>query len=120
VQFFLNYVLWPFVGGAGFMYFGIMNPGGTMWWFLVLWFLPWLIWPLRRGRRRVLDARLEKCEKESDILGGLVLVIGLPVIMVFAGVVGSGLVPIYMEEVLGIDVRAKIEEVQKHVERDGY
>ena len=118
MQFFAYYVLWPFVGGSGFCYFGIMQPD-FMWWFLGLWFLPWLTWPVGRYRRRYIDAIVESFKKDTDEAGeantfaAMAIGLGPTAIMILSSLLGVTLTPIYMEEVLSIDVPARIEEIQE-------
>ena len=113
MQFFLNFVLWPFVGGVGFMYFGVMVSNASAWWFLGIWFVPWVTWPLGPRRRLLVDAQIKECKKELDLLGGLILTIGVVATMFLASTAGSSLTATYLERVRGIDIPARLEELQK-------
>jgi hypothetical protein len=123
MQFFIYYVLWPFIGGAGFCYLGLMRPE-FVWYYLIAWFLPWVAWPIGTRRRRHMDAIIEEFKTEAEKAGqvnffaALSLAIGPPIIMVLAAMLGTHLAPVYMEEVLGIDVQTRIEEIQSSVESD--
>ena len=120
MQFALYYVFWPFFGGAGFCYFGIMDHS-FMWWFLAFWFLPWIIWPVGKYRRRYMLDQIEAATKEVKESGegaagkALALGLGPTIVMILAGILGTYFAPVYMEAVLGIDVQAHIEEIQKDV-----
>lgn len=125
MQFFVYYVFWPFMGGAGFIYTGLMHTE-YMWYFLVGWFLPWIAWPIGTYRRRQMNALIDELEAEAEKTGeanapgALALAIGPLLIMVLSGMLGSNLAPLLMEEVMGIDVQARIEEIQENVKREGH
>jgi hypothetical protein len=121
MQFALYYVLWPFIGGAGFIYIGLMIPE-AMWWFLILWFLPWVTWPVGTYRRRYMNAQMEAFKAEAEKAGevsampAIGLVVGPPMVMVLAAMIGTFLAPIYIEDVMGVDLQARVEQMQQEAE----
>ena len=125
MQFFVYYVFWPFVLGAGFIFLSIM--GESPWTFMAIWLLPWLTWPIGTYRRRQMNLFVEQFKKEADEEGGasmfkaFALALGPVFIMVLSGHLGAVVAPVYMEEMMNIDVRAQIEEVTKRAqEGNGY
>lgn len=119
MQFFIFYVFWPFVLGAGFIYLSIM--GMSPWSFLVIWMLPWLTWPIGKYRRRMMTAAVNELAKEAEEAGEvnglktLALTIGPVFIMFMSSQAGVMFAPIYMEAV-GINVEAQLEQLQQETE----
>ena len=119
MQFFIYYVFWPFVLGAGFIYLSIM--GMDPWSFLIIWMLPWLTWPVGKYRRRMMTAAVNELAAEAEAAGEvpglktLALTIGPILIMFLSSQAGVMFAPIYMEAV-GIDVPAQLERLQQETE----
>ena len=117
MQLFVYYVFWPFVGTSGAMYLGLMDPG-TEWVFFIGWFLPWVFWPVGRYRRRYARSLVAAFETEVEegvhpgALQGFAIGMGPTILMILSGMIGTIVTPTYMEEVMGIDVQAKIEELK--------
>ena len=125
LRFFIYYVFWPASFMAGLVYCQLMAPEWT-WWFSVPWAFAWLIWPIGTARTRLLTPLVEDAKARMGLDTGaageaLVLLVGPILIMLLSGLVGISLTPIYMEEVLGINMEVKFEEVRERVkEGDRY
>lgn len=123
MQFFLYYVFWPAVLGIGFSYTAVMHPDQT-WTWLAVWFLPWLTWPIGTFRRRQMKMIMDEFEKESEKAGeingwqAVAVSLGPTLIMFLSVWTATAVTPIYMEEVMHIDIQAQIEEAQARVQRD--
>lgn len=121
MQFFLYYVFWPTVLGIIFSYTAIMNPSQT-WTWLAVWFLPWLTWPIGKFRRRQMKMIMVDFEKEAKQAGEINLIaaaslsMGPTLIMILSIWLGTLATPIYMEEVMNIDIQARIKETQQRVQ----
>ncbi len=121
MQFFLCYVFWPAILGVGFSYTAIMHPSQT-WAWLAVWSLPWLTWPIGKLRRRQMKMAMDDFEKEAERAGKISTLAAIslslgPTLVVFLSVwLGILATPIYMEEVMHIDIQAQIEEAQARVQ----
>jgi len=123
MQFFIYYVFWPFVLGAGFIYLSIM--GMSPWSFVVIWMVPWLTWPIGKYRRRMMTTAVNELAKEAEKAGEvngfkvLALTIGPTCIMFISSQVGLMCAPIYMEAV-GINVEEQLERLEQETEAQNH
>lgn len=122
MQFFLYYVFWPTVLGIIFSYTAIMGSADQTWTWLAIWYLPWLTWPIGKFRRRQMKIIVAEFEKESKQAGEVSafaaasISMGPTLIMILSVWLGTAATPIYMEEVMGIDIQAQIKETQERVQ----
>ncbi len=121
MEFFLYYVLWPTLLGAGVSCTLFLAPG-LFWPFLGIWLLAYFVWPLATPRRLHMQGLLADLEEEAKKdqekarWHGVLLALGPWMVMFLAIQLGMAIAPTFMEVAWGIDIQAKIEEAQEHGE----
>ncbi len=123
MQFFIYYVFWPMVAGGGFLSLAVVAPEWA-WYFLCGWFFMWAAWPIGPYRRRYMDNLVEAFKKDAKATGessqtkAMIMGFGPIIVMLIAVHVGMALSPIYVEDVLGIDIRAILEDQRGRAEAE--
>ncbi len=121
MPFFVYYVLCPAMLGVGFYFTALEAPSLTLP-LVVAWWLLWVFWPFGTARRQYMKDRLEELTQEAGKGRmnvrpyGVLLAFGPVLVLFLAFQVGMAMAPVYMEAVLGIDVEARLEEMEKSVE----
>jgi hypothetical protein len=113
MQLLLYYVLWPFAGGIGTFYLGLVNREHFHY-YLVGWVVVWSL-PLSFTFKRHLQYMQRVLGQRSP---SLLLVVAIPLLMYTSLCLGLAVAPTVSSRFLGVDVNLRLQEVQADVGRE--